>query len=514
MFNENSKKKNILLSSSFGVFEQILFYLTSFVFRTIFLKVLSEEYLGITGLFTNILQIFSLAELGIGSVISFRMYSPVRARDEKKCRQLLDFYKNVYFLIAFVVFIIGLLFLPFLPHIFADSREIPHDVNLTVIYWLFVFQNVASYCFVYMQSLLSADEKNYVLSFSNCIYNALCTILKIILLIVTKKYMLVLVSGIVLNFIYNVILALYIRVKYKSIFNTKVEKISKIEKKQILKDTGALMCHKIGYVIVNSTDSLILSKFIGIGIIGLYSNYQLIASAIDTMMNKLLGSFIPTIGNISIDASSEKKYSIYSKLLFLNMWIASFCSVCYFVLIEPFIKIWLGDSFLLSKNVALIISLNIFFNSSRIINSVFTSATGLFVKDKIRPLVQGLLNLLISIFLVKKMGISGVFLGTLLSLLLTVWWREGIILYRDLFNKSVWTYYAYYLFWVILTCITAVLFSFICKFIPINFSGLILKFLLCGIGINVFFSLIFFKNEKFSFYINFIKTKLKKEERL
>ena len=512
MFNQNSKEKNIVLSSGFGVFEQIVVYFTMFVFRTVFLSVLSKEYLGLTGLFSNILQIFSLAELGIGSVIVYRMYAPVKARDEDECAKLLAFYKCVYIIIAVIVFLLGVAFSPFITFTIADTGEIPSDVNLTVIYWLFVVQNVVSYLCVYRQALLIADQKNYVLSLFNSIYHVVSNVLQIIVLIFTKNYTIVLVAGISANLLYNIIFSMYIKNKYKSIVTRKTEKLSCEKRIQIFKDTGAVMCHKIGYVAINGTDSIILSKFVGIAVLGLYSNYQMISMAIDVMLNKLLGSFVSTIGNLSVDATPEQKYDVYKKLFFVNMWLASFCAVCYFVLINPFIQVWLGFDFLLDTSVSLVISLYIFFNSSRIINSVFTLATGIFVKDKLRPLVQAVLNLVFSVILVKKMGMIGVFIGSLISIMLTVWWREGILLYRNVFKKTVAKYYGYYALWTVLSVAAGALFYFVCNNFSNTFWGVTAKFVICVFGVNFFFFILFSRTDNFVFYKEFIRTKIRRRK--
>ena len=194
------------------------------------------------------------------------------------------------------------------------------------------------------------------------------------------------------------------------------------------------------------------------------------------------------------------------------MWAVSFCSICYFVLITPFIKIWLGESFVLGFSVVLIISLNIFFNSGGQISSAFINAMGLFVRDKARPLFQAIINLVVSILLVVKIGIVGVFIGTLVSNLCTTWWRFGILLYCDVFKKNVFRYYGYFFFWTFLTLCGYLLFYFICRFLPGNFGGLILKFLVCGIGINLIYILIFFKNSNFIYYRNLLIKKIAKRK--
>ena len=173
MANNNSRIKNAILASLTGVGEQLANYLGAFIFRTIFLLVLNANYLGISSLFTNILQVFSLTELGIGSVIAFNMYKPIKEGNDKECAKLLNFYKGVYGAISLITLLLGACFFPFINYVIADPGNIPHDVNLNVIYWLFVIQSATSYLCVYRQSLLNADQKGYVISASNSVYNTI-----------------------------------------------------------------------------------------------------------------------------------------------------------------------------------------------------------------------------------------------------------------------------------------------------------------------------------------------------
>lgn len=509
MFNTNSRIKNILLSSFFGVTEQFISYLTAFVFRTVFLMVLSKNYLGISGLFSNVLQIFSLAELGIGGVISYRMYEPVKNRDVNKCSGLLHFYKNIYQLLFWILLVMGAMFYPFLDNIIADASEVPADINLNVIYWLFVIQSATSYLYVYMQSLLNADQKGYVISFVNTIYNVGSNVLKIVVLIVSKDYTLTLAAGIIINVLYNIIFSIYIKNSYGEIVKCK-DVLTKKEKHLIYKDTGALLCHKIGYTVVKSTDSIILSKYVGVVILGIYSNYALIAAAIDSVLNRLFGSFVSSIGNMSIDKSREETHNSYKKLLFINMWGSSFCAISLFILANHFMEIWLDDSFLLKPWIVLIICINLFMNSSRIINGAFVNANGLFVKDRLRPVFEAVFNLVISVVLVKRIGIGGVFIGTILSTAMTAWWREPIILYKYVFGQNVKEYFAYNIKWMLLIAVVGGGLYSVCNVIPVTVFGFCMKLIICVVVINLIYTAIFHKSENFLYYKNMILGKLKK----
>lgn len=508
MFNNNSKRKNILLSSSFGVTEQLLSYFLAFIYRTVFLSVLSKNYLGISGLFSNVLQIFSLAELGIGSIISYRMYEPIKYHNIEKCAGLLRLYKTIYHCMFGIVLIMGCVFYPFLGSIIKDTSAVPADINLNKIYWLFVLQSAASYLFVYTQSVLNADQKGYVLSFANMIYNIFSNLVKILFLYISRNYTYVLFIGMIVDVIYNAALSLYIKHEYKEIVKNK-SRLSYDEIKEIYKDTLALLCHKIGYTVVKSTDNIILSKYIGVTVLGIYSNYSFIANAIDTLLNKLLGSFVPTIGNMSIESNKNEIYEKYKQFRFVNYWCSSFCTICLFVLINPFIELWLDDTYLLNIGVVFIISGNLFLNSSRIINSAFVNGNGLFVKDRFRPLVESFLNLVISIFLVQRIGIAGVFIGTILSTLLTVWWREPIILYSNVFQRRAGEYFWTYSKWLFLTIILGGILYWLCNLFPVSILGFCIKLFVCVIVINAFYICIFYKSP----YYVFLKKNLMKLHR-
>lgn len=494
-----------------GIIEQLFNYGMAFIYRTVFLSVLSKSYLGLSGLFTNVLQVFSLAELGIGAVIAFRMYAPVKEQDIYKCSQLLSFYKSIYRIISLIILAIGLLFFPFLDFIIKDPGEIPADINIYLIYGMFVFQNVSSYFFIYYQSLLTADQKGYVISTANTVSTAMSYILRIVLLLITKNYTLVLCIGIVFNVIYNFVLGQYIKHAYSEIVNLKTEKLSREEKKQIFIDTGSLMCHKVGYTVVNSTDSILISKFIGIGVVGLYSNYSMIATAIDVFINKLFGSFVPTIGRYLLDNSEDEAYLAYRRMRFLNFWVASFCTVSLYVLIDPFVILWLGESFLLDRSTVIIISANIFLNSSRVINVSFVNASGLFVRDRIRPLIQAALNLIFSVIFVKLMGIGGIFLGTVLSMLLTVWWREGFIIYGGIFKRSVKEYFFSNAVWIIVTFCSGVVFSKLCSLFDTTLLGFILKMAVCTVGVNVLYFIAFYNTAAHKYFREKISYRIKRK---
>lgn len=480
----------------------------SFVYRTIFLTVLSKEYLGISGLFTNILQIFSLTELGIGSAICYRLYKPIKDKDENKCHALMTFYKDIYHVIGIVILVLGFIFSFYLDSFIADPSEIPSDINIYKIYWLYVIQSSFSYFFVYSQTLLTADQRGYTISLWNSVFYFVSNIIKIIILLIFKNYTMSLAVGIILTLLYNCLFSSYIFRQYHSIFLNN-SKLNIQEKLDVFKDSGSLMCHKIGYIVLTSIDNLVLSKYIGVSVLGIYSNYSMIVSAVDTLLNKMLGGFVSSVGDMMLEKNKDDCYKVYKKLLFDNLYLTSFCTVCIYCLINNFIILWLDESYVLEQFAVIIITFNFFLTSSEITNLTFINANGLFVKDKIRPLIQATINLFISITLVKKIGITGVFIGTVISNLLTVWWRQPIIVYKYIFNKDLCYYFIEFLKWLCLTIIIIFIYNYMFSFLDFSLLSFIIRILVCVILTNIIYIILNSKNEIFKSQLLIVKNKLK-----
>ncbi|MCI8417923.1 MAG: hypothetical protein HFI33_10610 [Lachnospiraceae bacterium] len=503
-FNKKSRKRNAILTSGAGVINQLCNVIFSFVYRTIFLYILSVEYLGISGLFSNIMQVFSLAELGIGSVIVYRMYQPIKDGNINKTASLMNFYKNFYHTLGVGILVFGVLLIPFLPYLIHDLNEVPDDVSINTIYFLYVFQSASSYLFVYKQSLLQADQKGYMVALLGAGTIIIKNAVLILVLVMSHNYTLTLTAGIFTTIIINFSFNFYITAKYKEVFESK-ERLDKEERLSIFKDTLALVCHKIGQTIVFTSDNLVLSAFVGVAAVGRYSNYSLIILSVAYILNAIMGEFTSSIGNFMLSADMVSKKKLYERLLFLNMWLTSFCTVALYELLNPFIQVWKGQEYLFNREIVLLLSIDFFIRTSRIINGSFINAAGLFVKDRGRPLIEAGINLILSIVLVKKIGIAGVFIGTIVSVLLTAWWREPYLLKKYLIQNSLWRYYLLVIRWSMLSILVVMVIDNVFAVWPLNFMWLVLRFMVCAVIANAFYTIFMWRNSDFRYYIVLIK---------
>lgn len=454
MYNRASRNKNMIRISLFSTATSILNILIQFVYRTYFIRILSKEYLGIEGLFSNVIQLLSLAELGFGTVIAYRLYKPLSEENDEEVAKLMNFFNKVYKIVALIVCIIGLMLMPFIQYLIKDLNEIPQGINIYWAYGLFLFQSVASYFFTYKQILMIADQRADVVAIFNSGLIIFKSFVQLIILKWTQDYLLMLFISIVLSIILNWIFSIYVTKAYERIFQCK-KQLAKTEKKVVFDDIYAMLFHKVGGVVSSSTDNLVLSAFVGLGQLGIYSNYTLIIEAVKKVSMQIVGNFTASIGNAKIKMTASEYISFYERLLKLNFIISDITTVCIYMLINGFMYIWQGNSMILDNSVVAVIVICYFLNSVRLINIAFTNADGLYTRDKARPIIEDIINLVISITLAIKFGIIGVFIGTIVSHLCTVFWREPLIIYRySLINrvKRYWVLYIKNLL-VVLICI-------------------------------------------------------------
>lgn len=457
LFNRKSRTENVVRIALVSEICTIANLIFGFVYRSIFLSVLSAQYLGVNGLFTQILQVLSMADLGIAGAITFRFYKPISNNDVMQVGKLMNFFKLVYRIICAVIIGVGLSLLPFLDFLIKDTSEVPADVSLHIVYLLFLLQSASSYMFAYKQTLLVVDQRQYAVSMFRLVLSFVRYCAQTAFLLVTHNYTMTLIINIALQIFGNYAMSVYVTRRYKPVFQIK-DTITKDEKREILHDTRACMVHKIGGVVLNSTDNLVISKFVGLVSVGLYSNYALIISNLTTLATQMLSNTTASLGNMCASLGNQERYAVYKKLSFVNLWIASSLTVCLYTLINPFITVWVGESMLLSRMTVICLCAAFYITLTRQVNLSYTSASGLFVKDIYRPFIEATINLVVSIFFVIKIGIAGVFLGTVISELTTVWWREPYLIFKHNLKVKPYRYiimHAEFLLATILMCALA-----------------------------------------------------------
>lgn len=467
--NHKSRIKNSFKNISNGIISQIIALIFNFIVRTIFVKYLSEEYLGINGLFTNILSILSLAELGFGSAIVYSLYKPLGENDTKKIQAIMNFYKKAYMYIGIIIGILGLCIIPFMDYIIKDK---PNVNNLTFIYIMFLFNSVCSYFFAYKRSILMADQKEYISSQYRYIFAIIKSIIQIAVLSIFKNFILYLTVQIVATILENIFISYKIDKIYPFLIKSNNEILSKGELIRIRRDIKALFIAKFGNVMLNGTDNIIIASFVGIQWVGLLSNYSLIIGSVIMVLSQIISGLTGSIGNFIAMEELRERYRLFKQIDFLNFWLYGVATVCLTILLNPFIELWIGQSYIIEQNTVNILAINFFINGMTSLLWIFRSTMGLFTEGKYRPLLCSFLNIFISIILGKYMGIIGVLLGTTISRLFTNLIFDPYVIYKFGLKKNIKSYYISYFFRCVLL---------ICIYICLNF----IKFKVLTNGVNI-----------------------------
>jgi len=500
--------KKAIMNTIAGGMGTLLVGIFQFVGRVVFIQFLSDEYLGISSLFTNILSLLSLAELGIGTAICFSLYEPLAESDFEKIKSILSFLRKTYFIIGIVIMGAGLVLLPFLPYLIKENTEL---VNINVIYILYVLQSATSYWFWgYKSILLQADQKLYLIKSYQVAANVVTITLQLISLVIFRDFLLYSILGLTANIFTNMAAAHAVDRIYPYMREKGYCPLEKAEKKKIFKDVFGMSFFKINTTVVNSTDNLMISAFIDIRSVALYGNYQIVISGISQVAMQLFGGITATVGNLFVEDSREKSEFIFRCLQFLSYWIYSFIGIGIIVFINPVIQRFFGKSRLFGQGLVLLQVIYFIINGFQRTSFIYRDACGLFWKGKMRPIATVILNIFFSLIFVMRIGLAGVVLGTIVSWLFTTWWYDPILIYRNVFQASPLRHFIGYGKAVILTIILGGVTVWLTGKVP--FDGilkLLLQFILVLVIPNIGYLLAYYRTEEFKYIKGiFLKRKL------
>ena len=413
------RTKYSMINMIFGVGGHVLNMVLAFVSRMIFIRYLDAAYLGVNGLFSDILGMLNLAELGIGSAMIFSMYKPAAVDDREELGKLMNLYKLMYRLVAAFVLVTGLCLLPFLNVLIKGDPGIEH---LRLIYLMYLGNSVSSYLLSYKNSILLAYQKAYVRTVVEQIAHAVQIVLQVVVLIVTQNFQLYLLLQILTQISTNLVVSRRVDKEFPYLKDEK-RLPSKEERSGIMKNILALSMHRLGSAVVNSTDNLLMSAFVGLTSVGIYSNYKLVIKSLGDLLNKVYTAFTGSITN-GLGAGIIVQLDFFLFLLF------GYFSAGMVVLFNPFIKLMFGEEYLFSQAVVIIVVVQFYITGMRQINLQFREAMGLFWYDRYKPVAESIINLVVSILLVQRYGVAGVFLGTIVSTMTTCFWVEPYILMK------------------------------------------------------------------------------------
>ena len=485
------RTKNATRNIVFGVLYRIVATLCPFIMRTVLLYKLGVDYLGLNNLFTSLLSFLSLAELGVGSAMVYAMYKPIAEEDNATVCALLNLYKQLYRIIGTIILVIGLCLLPFINHLVKGEH--PANINLYILYLIYLVNTVVSYyLFGYKQSILMAHQRNDIISKTSMIVQMMMYICQVLLLVLFANYyyyiIMLPIFTVVTNFANS-----YLVDKYYPQFTCKGT-VDCETSKQIKKNVLALIGGKLSNTVLHSSDNLVLSAFLGLSAVAIYGNYYYILNAIVGFTEVIYTALTAGIGNSIVTEEIEKNHKDFRILSFMNAWLVAWCTTSYMCLVQPFMKIWTGESLMFPISMVILFSVYFYLYQINKIVLAYKDAAGLWWHDRFRPYVVMGTNLISNIILVQVIGIHGVILSTIVSLIISVPWATYTI-YKFLFKKGAVQYARRFTVNALIAFMACFCTFKICSLININmYMDLILRGVVCCIVPNLIILVLNFRN--------------------
>ncbi len=502
-----SRTKNVAKNAVICLLCQIVAVISGIIHRTFLIKIMGVEYLGINGLFTNVLTILSFAELGIGQAITYNLYKPISERNTEKIKSLMLLYKQAYRVIAITVAVVGILLIPFLKYIVKETPQI--NESITLIYCLFLAGTVSSYLFTYKNTLISAHQQNYKVVLYTQIFDTFRMFFQIVYIFFTKNYIAFLIIQVVMNIICNLVLVHKTNKMFPYMKEKGVE-LEKEEKKDIFTNVRALVVYKFGSVVLNGTSNIIISAFVGLKEVGLLSNFTLIQNVITTMLSKITSGFTASVGNLNVTADKEKKYEIFKNILFMCVWIYGFASVGMVTLSNNVLEAWLGREYTLSLSVIIASVVHFYVNSVHFAAYTYRTTLGYFVEGKIAPLLAAILNIILSIIFVRIWGTAGVLFATAVARFFTTGIVDPVLIYRGSFKINPLMYYVRYFAYMVIVVAISMTCLWLNNFICVEgILGVLLRCIMVSIVYNVTMMIVFFRTSEFKELLKRVKMLLK-----
>lgn len=502
--NQKTRTEYSVLNMLTGLGGYFLNTVIGYICRIIFVRCLATEYLGINGLFSNILSMLSLVELGIGSAMGYALYRPLARDDKDKITSLMALYKKSYNIIGIVVAILGIMMIPILQYIIVKPQQIVE--NIYVIYLVYLFNTVSSYFFSYRSALLIAAQKNYIVTGINYLIVIIISIIQMPVLICTHNFMLYLICQSIGIFINNIIVSMWAKHDYPYIERRDVKPISQREKKEMFINVKALTINKLASMLVNNTDNIVITYFNGLISTGLISNYTLLTGTLGSITSQLFNGITASVGNLNAVENNQKKYEFFRILNLANFWIYGWCSIGIAFVSNEIVKICFGQNFVVDIGISLVLAVNFYLVGMNNAVLIYKNSMGLFRYGQYLLILTAAINLSLDVILGKKFGMLGIFAATIIARVFTNTWYEPYAVFRYGLNRSFFSYIKVFVQYLCVLMLTGTICYGLCKICKFNnIVNLVLKMMICSVIPNGIFYVCYGRTTEGKYLIGVIK---------
>lgn len=506
---EKSRTEYSARNMTVAVIAQALSILAGFCTRMVFTHTLSREYAGVNGLFSNILSVLALSELGAGAAITYALYKPIAAGDIEKQKSLMRVFRRFYRLVALVIFTGGLTVIPFMDLLMKNRPDIDH---LVLIYLLYLSGAVSSYLMTHKRMLIETHQLSYI-----CVLYQTGSLLaqyalQVVVLLTSGNFLLYISIATVCTILNNLAISRRADKLYPFLRDRDIRELPEGERREIVQNTRALLLHKIGGVAVNNTDNLLLSSLVGLTSNGLYSNYYLIIHSIRQVLNQTFQGLTASVGNLGAATDPARVRRVFEATFFMGQWMFGLAAICIAELIDPVVALCFGPSYVFSRDITLILCVIFYLTGMRQATMVFRNSLGIFWYDRYKPLAEAAINLGASIVLGLKLGTAGVFLGTIISTVATSLWVEPLMLYRHFLHVPARSYFLRYGLYASVTALLWYGEDLLCRGLGGGVWAIALRLAVCVTVTNLAYLLLYHRTKEFQLLLD--KGRLLLERRL
>lgn len=498
-----SRVINSIRNSLYGMLYNVVSLLFPFVIRTLIIYQLGAEYLGLNGLFSAILQVLNLAELGFGNAIVYSMYKPIAESDEKAVCKLLNLYRKIYRIIGICILSVGIIMLPLLTNLIKG--EVPKDINIYILYTIYIINTVSTYLmFSYKSSLYLAHQRSDKISKINLWCNIIMYLMQIIAISWFKNYYYYIIWLPITTIICNIVIGYRTQKEYPTL--RPAGKVEREVSEKIKKNVFALMGHKVGFVALNSADTIFVSAFIGLTAVSIYNNYYYVIAAVEGIIGIFFTAILASVGNSLIVNSIERNYRTFRMLNFLNNWLTSWTSICIFCLLQHFMRLWVGQDYCYETEMVLLWTFFYYVHNIRNIINTYKDASGLWINDFWKPYIGVGCNVVLNLFLINIWGVKGIIIATIIVFLFIYIPCEIHVVFKNVFPHKKMQYIIEAIFNLIITIlIGGVTYCFCNMVLYSGWTGLLLKAVICIFLPNLGWIVISFRRCEYQDIIKVLK---------